>query len=1133
MTAGRFEFRILGPLELRVDGSVVAVGGPRQRALLALLLLHANRVVSRERLVSELFGDEGATAARRLNVQISRLRKTLGDDERLVTRPPGYLLCVEEGELDLEAFEGLAAEGLRAREGGDPERAARILRAAESRWRGRPLADLEFERFARVEIERLEELRLTTVEERIEAELALARNGPLVAELELLVAEHPLRERLRGQLMLALYRCGRQAEALEAYRSGRELLVEQLGLEPGPRLKELHQAILRHDDGLETAAHTAPTAVAVLENPRAQKPSGESDGATDHVSGTRRRIRVSTLVLGLLGAVTAAVLIPLETRGSRAVLEPLETNGLELVSETDGRLSAVLPLRGTPTSVAVGFGSLWVSEVDAGLVVRIDPRRRAVVQTIPVGRGPSAIAAGAGAVWVVNTLDGTVSRVDPVAARVTQTIAAGSDPSAVVVSGGRVWVASHGDGTVLRIDPATGRRDGVIRTGSGPSGLAAAAGAVWVANDGSGTLTRIDAHDDTVTDTIHVGDAPAAIAASRRGVWVLDLLDSTLSLINPQRDAVESTVPLSGSPDGMALADGAVWVTYANGMLERIDEQQGVKLTIARVGERAQGLVASGGIWVAVAAGGAAHRGGTLRVISATGIIDTIDPAASTSPDVAPPQLLGLTNDGLVTLDHTGGPSGSRLVPDLALSLPRPAHNGRIYTFHLRPGIRYSNGALVKPDDVRASFERLFELASAGAAHFQAIRGAPACAHPAGRCDLSEGIVADDRTSTVTFHLTRPDPDFLYKLTLAYADVLPASTPPRESRTPLPATGPYMIESYTPARGLRLVRNPEFHQWSATAQPDGYPDEIAMRLVASRARGATLMAQGKGDFMWNIGPLPGAQAQYFRLRHPGQVRVNPYLATNFFFLNVRAPPFDDVRVRQALNLALDRGSIVRADEGAVAARPTCQLLPPTLPGYRPYCPYTAEPATDGRWRGPALAQARRLVAESGTSGMSVDVWDAAAAGSEDRAVLVALRKLGYRATLHVLSSDRFFSYGGDSRNKAQITGGGWTADYPTADDFIGKLTCSYFVPGNGRATTDWSELCDPKLDSIVARAASLQVSNPPAANRLWARLDHDLTDRAVWLPTITPNETDLVSTRVGNYQYNPVWGPLIDQLWVH
>ena len=298
MVASRVEFRILGPLEVRVDGAVVAVGGPRQRALLALLLLNANRVVSRERLVAELFGDGSATAARRLNVQISRLRKTLGDDERLVTRPPGYLLCVEEGQLDLEAFERLSAEGLQAREDGDPERTARILRSAESLWRGRPLADLEFERFARVEIERLEELRLATVEERVDTELALGRNGPLVSELESLVAEHPLRERLRGQLMLALYRSGRQADALEVYRKGRAVLVEQLALEPGPRLRELEQAILRQDGSLEVEARAEPTVIAVLEDRRRREPSVAAESAASRASRAHRRVAVPALALG-------------------------------------------------------------------------------------------------------------------------------------------------------------------------------------------------------------------------------------------------------------------------------------------------------------------------------------------------------------------------------------------------------------------------------------------------------------------------------------------------------------------------------------------------------------------------------------------------------------------------------------------------------------------------------------------------------------------------------------------------------------------------------------------------------------------------------------------------------------------
>jgi WD40 repeat protein/DNA-binding SARP family transcriptional activator len=245
------EFRILGPLDVLVDGESVRIGGPRLRALLALLLLSANRVVSRDRLLDELARDEAA-ADRQLRVQVSRLRKALALDgePRLVAQPPGYLLRVEPGELDLERFEQLVAEARSAVGEDDLARGVELLEKALALWRGRPLADLEFEPFARLEVERLEELRLTAVEERIEAELALGRHTQVVPELEALVEEHPLREGLRGHLMLALYRSGRQAEALETYRRTHTLLDQELGLRPGVALQQLERAILVQDAAL-------------------------------------------------------------------------------------------------------------------------------------------------------------------------------------------------------------------------------------------------------------------------------------------------------------------------------------------------------------------------------------------------------------------------------------------------------------------------------------------------------------------------------------------------------------------------------------------------------------------------------------------------------------------------------------------------------------------------------------------------------------------------------------------------------------------------------------------------------------------------------------------------------------------
>ncbi len=255
MPVGRLEFRILGPLSVRVEGSPVPVGGPKQRALLALLLLSANRVVSRERLIEELFAEQSlASADHALRNHVSRLRKVLApagaDEPRLVARAPGYLLRVERGELDLERFEQFVAAGRVSLAAGDAAAAVDALRAAEGLWEGRPLADLELEPFARIEVERLEELLLAAVEERIDAELALGRQLALVPELEGLAGEHPYRERFRAQLMLALYRSGRQAEGLDVYRRTRSLLHDELGLEPGVELQKLEHAILVQDPAL-------------------------------------------------------------------------------------------------------------------------------------------------------------------------------------------------------------------------------------------------------------------------------------------------------------------------------------------------------------------------------------------------------------------------------------------------------------------------------------------------------------------------------------------------------------------------------------------------------------------------------------------------------------------------------------------------------------------------------------------------------------------------------------------------------------------------------------------------------------------------------------------------------------------
>jgi predicted ATPase/DNA-binding SARP family transcriptional activator len=255
------DFRILGPLEVDEAGRAIPIVGGRQGALLAILLLHANEPVSTDALIDQLWGEHAPASPRKgIQVQVSRLRRALRDSSgRLLTQPNGYLLHVEPGELDLDRCERLARQGREALGTEDSGRAAEQLREALDLWRGPPLADFAFESFAQAEIGRLEELRLALIEDRIDADLACGRHAELVGELEVLVAEHPLRERLRRQLVLALYRGDRQAEALEAYRAARVTLIDELGLEPTPALRELEQAILTHDAGLQAPAVPGPS----------------------------------------------------------------------------------------------------------------------------------------------------------------------------------------------------------------------------------------------------------------------------------------------------------------------------------------------------------------------------------------------------------------------------------------------------------------------------------------------------------------------------------------------------------------------------------------------------------------------------------------------------------------------------------------------------------------------------------------------------------------------------------------------------------------------------------------------------------------------------------------------------------
>jgi peptide/nickel transport system substrate-binding protein len=517
---------------------------------------------------------------------------------------------------------------------------------------------------------------------------------------------------------------------------------------------------------------------------------------------------------------------------------------------------------------------------------------------------------------------------------------------------------------------------------------------------------------------------------------------------------------------------------------------------------------------VGIQATGAAHRGGVLRLLLPSGEVDSIDPARAYT--VSSWLLLSVTGDGLVGFKRVGGAEGNTLVPDLATALPVSTAGGRTYTFRLRRKLRFSTGRPVRASDVRYTFERLFMARAARPDFYEGIVGGSRCATRPKRCDLSRGIVVDDPMAIVTFHLRAPDPEFLYKLALPFAAIVPAGTP-AFGRRPVPGMGPYRIQRYKPNRLIRLVRNRHFRVWSSAAQPEGNADVIELRLSADQDRQVAAVERGKAD----LAPVPDDRLEEVRTRYAAQVHITPMAQTVFVQLNTTRPPFDNALARKAVNYAVDRGRIVELTGGDDLTAPTCQVLPPSFPGYQAYCPYKANSGRGGSWTAPDPALGRRLVRRSGTSGMRVDLIGVSGknvCGSGTTVVADALRKLGYRVALtRFRDSQAFFDAYNRLPREVEAATLGWIQDYPAPSTFIGGISrCNPYF-------------CDPALARKLRRAVS---RDPRAANGFWTRLDHELVDRAIVVPLVNPKQIDFVSRRVGNYQRHPVFGSLITQLWV-
>jgi YVTN family beta-propeller protein len=672
----------------------------------------------------------------------------------------------------------------------------------------------------------------------------------------------------------------------------------------------------------------------------------------------------------LAAAVTAlAVVLTLLIAGSFGSVGKPVVAGPDTVAVIGGSrnvVSAVVNGVVRPNGVAYGLGAGWITDSVENLLLRVDGAHQ-VVDRIPVGRGPAGVAVGGGEVWVADELDGTVSEVNPGAGVQVATIQVGNGPHAIVFGYGSVWVGNATDNTLTRIDPGSGRILATIPVGGAPAGLAAGDSGIWVTSGQTASLLLVDPWRDRVTRAIPAGSSPGGVAVGAGSVWVAGT-DGVVSRFDPLTGHVRK-IAIGSSPGGIAYADGAVWVADSpSGGVSRIDPQTG-SIRLIPVGNQPTALAAAGGgIWVTVLPSLASHRGGTLTLIAQLSPHDqATDPASAYALPIW--QMLSVTNDGLLSYQRVSGLAGDTLVPDLATALPVPVNGGKTYTFRLRSSMKYSNGVLVKPEDFRRAIERVFTISggNAGPASFYTgILGADRCERTPNHCDLGRGIVTNDRANTVTFHLAAPDPDFLYHLALPFADAVPAGTPSRQVRpTQLPATGPYMTQSFVPQHRWILVRNPQFHEWSPQAQPGGYPDRIILQLGAAPEPAVDAVERGRADVL--LFPAP-ARIHELATRFTRQLHSGPLAGTIGLVLNTRIRPFNVLAARRALNYAIDRNKIIELSGGPLIGRPTCQILPPALPGYKPYCPYTTDPSASGAWAAPDLAAAERLVRASGTRG---------------------------------------------------------------------------------------------------------------------------------------------------------------------
>jgi DNA-binding SARP family transcriptional activator len=1012
------EYRVLGPLEVvDGDGRRIPLGGARQQTVLFSLLLRAGRTVTLERLVDELWDEPPATAARTVQAYVSRLRRELPEGT-IETRPGGYAFSLNADELDLHAFDQTADEGRTALAAEQYERAAQLFGEALALWRGPALAGLVSEALRR-EADRLEELRLQVLENRIEADLGRGRHRELVPELQALVAEHSFRERPRAQLMLALYRSGRPSDALELYRKTRRLLVEELGMEPGPELRELEQAILRQDPSLAPPAAPKRTAA---------RP-------------TRRPRRAVVLVVAACATGAAAllgVLLPQLLEGkAAAVFQP----GTILIDMKTRKQIKLLPPAqlASPKFPVFSGGHVWLFNASPRSFVQLDPATGTMLTQFDPPDGMADLptstpyAVDGRTLWV-GAGDDLVKFDIPLKEEVDrfhldEIVGQRGSTEGVAVGGGLVWVGRDvGLGQVVAVDPATGKLRHRFGNITHHANVTYGGGRVWTASASGVTVidpSTNDVHDVPELETTDLYFGPASgdnVVAFGGGFgWTTDALKGVVYKIHPSGRIVDRHYTGPGVT-GAFFSGGVLWVRNEDdGTVTGIDAITRER-TVYRFGRLVAAEVVGAGVLVAALQPAtkdvvAAVKGKVVRLFSQRdSFVEKSEPALEWN--LAAAQIEFATCANLLNYPDKPAPAGLQPQPEVAAAMPVLSRDKRTYTFKVRRGYKFAppwNEPLTA-ETFRESIERALspklesltqrlrgsDYPMPGPDALRNIQGEQAFRK--GKARHISGLRANGQRLSI--RLTRPSPGFVYQFAgpgpfcpvPTGTPAIPGAANHRLGKLDdfsMPSAGPYYVANWRKGHYVILKRNPNYHG----PRPQRL-DAIVLREDMDAAEAVDLVRDGSWDGIISSGdvgaehldPLlnpDGAIATRYGGRGSAGLKYNPgrNFQTGYLALNASRPPFSDRTVRRAAAFAVNRGKLASVWQQV----PTDQLLPPDSAGFRDHRFYPL--------RRPNLEKAKALMRGRRFSAVMTIQPGCAPCVEEGQLVQAELGQIGIRVRL--------------------------------------------------------------------------------------------------------------------------------------